>query len=351
MSRTFFRRRSGMLTGDLVQDPVSDIAALRALSARDAADGQMVLVRQITQIYAFSYGNTDADDGDLVIAPTHEPALGRWLKVTTPIPEVSLSLSDLEDVEVSGADDGDLLSFDLGTGLWVPFTLTDLEAEEEVTFTGDVAVEGELTSSLGLGSGYGGGVFVGARSESDLSVADMTGTFSVKLGTREVIPNGVSSRLDITLGGVVGVIGSPVAQLSVGFNLSDSAGVTAGLFITGNLGDALGLPAAHNSEVTVRISVLFGPATNGSPVHRNVHVSGTCIQDRSGTINMSSMRRFTTGPPPGPAAYGQGLTLENLAITNDRVQLSIETSTNTQNLANHYEFSPKLIVINASRGS
>jgi hypothetical protein len=351
MSRTFFRRRSGMLTGDLVQDPVSDVAALRALSARDAADGQMVLVRQITQIYAFSYGNTDADDGDLVIAPTHEPALGRWLKVTTPIPEVSLSLSDLEDVEVSGAGDGDLLSFDLGTGLWVPFTLTDLEAEEEVTFTGDVAVEGELTSSLGLGSGYGGGVFVGARSESDLSVADMTGTFSVRLGTMEIIPNSVSSRVGITLGGVVGVIGSPVDQLSMGLNICDSAGVAAGVFITGNLGSAAGVGSANNSEVSVNITILFGPATNGSPVHRNVHVSGTCIQDRSGTINMSSMRRFTTGPPPGPAAYGQGLTLENLAITNDRVQLSVETSSNTQNLANHYEFSPKLIVINASKGA
>lgn len=352
MSRRIFRRRAGIVTGDLVQDPVADIATLRTLPARDVDNGQIVLVRSVNQIYSFKYGDTTADDGDLSIAPTYDSAVGRWLKVTTPIPEVSFALGELEDVDIDGVTDGAVLTYDDGTETWgfsTPCECPDLEAAEEVTFTGDVEVEGDLTVGMGLGSS--GGVLVGSAYESDLAVADMTGTFSVKLGTRRQVPNSVGSRTHVVISGVVAKIGSPVAQLSLGVNISDSAGVTAGLFISGNLGDAAGLGVANNSEVVAQITVLFGPATSGSPTQRNIHVSGTCIQDRSGTINSSFLRRFVTGSPPGPASYGQGLTIENIDISNDRIQMSLEANNDEQTAPNHYEFRTKMISIDCAKGS
>jgi hypothetical protein len=351
MSRRIFRRRAGIVTGDLVQDPVTDITTLRTLPARDTDNGQIVLVRSVNQIYSFKYGDTTADDGDLSIAPTYDSAVGRWLKVTTPIPEVSFALGDLDDVEVTGVTDGAVLTYDDSTETWgfsTPCECPDLEAAEEVTFTGDVEVEGDLAVGMGLGSS--GGVLAGTAHEADLAVADLTGSFSVKLGTRRQVPNSIGSRTHITICGVINKIGSPVAQISLGVNISDSAGVTAGIFITGNLADAAGLGVANNSEISARVTILFGPATSGSPTQRNIHVSGTCVQDRSGTVYTTSFRRFVTGSPPGPAAYGQGLTIEDVDISNDRVQMSVETNNNGQTAPSHYEFSTKLVTVDCSRG-
>ena len=81
MSRRIFRRRSGVITGDLLQDPVADIAALRLIAARDVDDGQLILVRDINKLFSFAYGDVTADDGASVIAPTYDTAVGRWKKV------------------------------------------------------------------------------------------------------------------------------------------------------------------------------------------------------------------------------------------------------------------------------
>lgn len=81
MSRRTFNRRSGVITGDLLQDPVADIAALRLLAARDINDGQIVLVRDVNRLYAFVYGDATADDGSFVIAPTYDTTVGRWKRV------------------------------------------------------------------------------------------------------------------------------------------------------------------------------------------------------------------------------------------------------------------------------
>ncbi len=81
MSRRTHRRRSGIVTGDLLQDPVADIAALRLLAARDINDGQLILVRDLNRLYAFVYGDATADDGSFVIAPTYDTTVGRWKRV------------------------------------------------------------------------------------------------------------------------------------------------------------------------------------------------------------------------------------------------------------------------------
>lgn len=81
MSRRTVRRRSGVITGDLLQDPVADIAALRLLAARDVNDGQLVLVRDLNRLYAFRYGDETEDDDSFVIAPDYDTTVGRWRRV------------------------------------------------------------------------------------------------------------------------------------------------------------------------------------------------------------------------------------------------------------------------------
>jgi hypothetical protein len=81
MSRRIFKRRSGVITGDLLQDPVADIAALRLIAARDVDDGQLILVRDINKLFSFAYGDVTADDGATVIAPTYDTSVGRWKRV------------------------------------------------------------------------------------------------------------------------------------------------------------------------------------------------------------------------------------------------------------------------------
>lgn len=81
MSRRVVRSRSGVITGDLLQDPVADIAALRLLAARDINDGQLVLVRDLNRLYAFVYGDATADDSSNVIAPSYDATVGRWKRL------------------------------------------------------------------------------------------------------------------------------------------------------------------------------------------------------------------------------------------------------------------------------
>lgn len=81
MSRRIFKRRSGVITGDLLQDPVADIAALRLIAARDVDDGQLILVRSVNRIFSFAYGDVTSDDGMNVIAPTYDSTVGRWKRI------------------------------------------------------------------------------------------------------------------------------------------------------------------------------------------------------------------------------------------------------------------------------
>lgn len=81
MSRRIFKRRSGVITGDLLQDPVADIAALRLIAARDVDDGQLVLVKDVNNLFSFVYGDATPDDGTSVIAPTYDTSVGRWKKI------------------------------------------------------------------------------------------------------------------------------------------------------------------------------------------------------------------------------------------------------------------------------
>jgi hypothetical protein len=116
MSRRVLRSRSGVVTGDLLQDPVGDIAALRLLAARDINDGQLILVRGVNRLYAFVYGDSTVDDGANVIAPTYDTAVGRWKRL-----------------EFSGGGSGDFAD------KWVD--VTTITSSETVTVDGSAAAD------------------------------------------------------------------------------------------------------------------------------------------------------------------------------------------------------------------
>lgn len=62
-------------------DKVADLTALKAVSAGDRSDGQMVFLISSVALYHFDSGSAAANDDDLVVQP--DAGTGRWLKIET----------------------------------------------------------------------------------------------------------------------------------------------------------------------------------------------------------------------------------------------------------------------------
>lgn len=357
MSRSFFRKRSGVITGDLVQSPVATIAALRLVAVQDIDDGQLIYVKAVDRMYGFKRGDTTADDAAAVIAPTYNATAGRWHAVSSiateltaadipiadaddnftaedveaalaelaedvaAIPTPPVNFDDLADVAVSTATDGDYVVYDQPSTTWKPTKKT----------------------------------MVGSKSLSGLASLDLVGVSQRKVGTPQGVPLTKGSRIHVAVSAVLNVVNGgalvppPNNLVWIGFNFQDSSGVPGGTFVSGNIADL----TYNNSEITIHATFLVADATSGLSTERDIIASGLCIQaiDPS-TTAASTLRRLNRTPPPSAqAAYdATGHQVTNLAETNAYLQLSIEATNSAMTLTDHYAVVVKGVTIDFSRG-
>lgn len=354
MSRAFFRARSGIVTGDLLQSPVASIAALRLVSVQDIDDGQLIYVKAVDRIFGFKRNSADADDGASVIAPTYNSDAGRWYAVSSIAADVSaadvsiadsadfyvgetveealeeiatalstapVNLDDLGDVDVSTASDTNHLVYDQATATWKPSKRT----------------------------------MIGGKSFSGLATFDLNGVSERKVGSPQELPLTKGMRVHVTVSAVLNVInagaliGPPNNQVWIGFNFQDSSGIPAATFITGNLADL----SRDNSEITAHATFLVADATSANPAERNIISAGMCLQDIFGSVLMTMVRRLVRTPPPAvPAPYsGTGLQAENLSDVNKFLQVSITANNGSMTATDQYTVTVKSITIDYAQGS
>ena len=318
MSRRIFRRRSGIVTGDLLQDPVADIATLRLLPVTDTEDGQLILVKDINRLFSFVYGNSETDDDETVIEPSYNSSAGRWHALF---------------VETEAVD-----------------PVAAVEAEPTLDLTGAVSIEGDLVVDMGGGGDTTGSVMVGSHSESELTTISLEGAWAVNVGTAQQIPMAVGTRVHVSIAAIVNRIGTPALgdNFGIAFNLKPSGGLPGATFCSGSLAG----PDSNNSEIHIQATIHIANTGGGLATNRNIIVRGTCLQVLSGGAPpaMSAIRKFDT-LTHSPLSLGSGMVASNVAETNDHLQVSVEATTSTQTLANHYEVTIKSIVIDFSKGN
>lgn len=76
-------------------EPVADIAALRALPASVLKAGQVRLVRTTASLYLFDETSTAVDNGSTILKPNYNPTTGRWLVIQSTIQDGSITQSKL----------------------------------------------------------------------------------------------------------------------------------------------------------------------------------------------------------------------------------------------------------------
>lgn len=348
--RSFFRRRSGVITGDLVYSPVASISDLRAVAVQDVDDGQLIYVKGVDRVYGFRRGVTTADDGASVIAPTVNASAGRWKAVTTISEEVTAA-------DVSVADEGDLL------------TATDVEGAltEIATFMSELALSS--LQDTNVGSAVDGDYLVydqpstkwkasqktmiGGSAFTGLSSLNFSGAMQRKVATPQTVPFTTGTRIHVKVSAILNVVGSPSGPPTnlvwIGVNFQDQTSTTGASFISGNLAD----PSYNNSEVVLDATFIIADATSASTSQRNIIASGMCLQTTSnGTVIQSTIRRLDRTAPPAPAPFdGTGMQVENVGDTFKNLQVSIESNSSSMTLSDHYAIVVKAISVDYSKGS
>lgn len=340
----------GVVTGDLVQNPVESISALRAVAVSDVDDGQVIYVKAVDRLYGFQRGVSTADDGSTVIAPTLNASAGRWKAVTSIAEEVSaadvsvadtgelflgdtveevlaeiggfmsnLSISDLGGIDVDPSSDGDYLTYDQPSTTWKTTQKT----------------------------------MIGGTAYSGLSSQNFAGAMRRRTASPQRVPFTVGTRIHVKVSAILNIVGAPAAPPTIlvwiGFNFQDQAGTAGASFVTGNLAGI----SYNNSEVVVDATFVIANATSADPAQRNIISSGMCIQStQSGTVLSSSVRRLDRTLPPVPASFdGTGMQAENIADTYTNLQLSIESNSSAMTPSDHYAIVVKAISVDFSKGS
>jgi hypothetical protein len=355
MSRSIFRARAGIITGDLLQSPVASISALRLVSVQDIDDGQLIYVKAVDRIFGFKRGDTTADDGAAVIAPTYNASAGRWHAVSSIAEEVAaadVSIADSEDF-YSGSTVEEALA-EVATALST--AVVNLNDLGDVDVTGAVDTNHLVYDQPSSSWKPSKKTMLGGKSFSGLSTLDLIGVSERKVGSPQELPFVKGMRVHVTVSAVLGVVdgGSlvppPNNQVWIGFNFQNSSGVAAATFVTGNLADL----TRDKSEITAHVTFLVGDATSANPAERNILASGICLQDIPlGSMAPSVIRRLNRTPPPASTSTydGTGLQAENISDVNKYLQVSVTANNSSMTLTNHYTMTIKSVTIDFAQGS
>ena len=290
------------------------------------------------------------------------PTNGQVLKYNTstslwaPADDTSIgALNDISDVDAGSPTDGQVLTWVAANSAWeaqnTAATYADadaisaVEGESTLDLTGDVTIDGDLTVDMGGSGNTSGRVMVGSQSEA-AETADLTGVYSVKVGTAQQVPLSAGTRVHVRVAATINRVGAPTEELFLAINMEDSGGNTGSTFATKNLGGI----NSHQSEVVIHATLLITDATSANSAERDHLMTGLFHADVSGTVTVGSMRNFDTGTHSPVAYSGGGLEKVNVGTAYDRIRISAESGANTQTVADHYEFNVKAITVDFSKG-
>jgi filamentous hemagglutinin len=344
-------------------------AAIGDLSNVDGAatptNGQVLKYNTSTSLWAPANDATLAGINDLSDVNTAGVADGSLLRYNNANSAFEITdaagvvgaenLNTLANVNAPAPSDGQVLQYVNASSEWQavspPASYTDsaavaaVEAESTLDLTGDVTIDGDLTIDMGGSGNTSGRVMVGSQSEA-AETADLTGVYSVKVGTAQQVPLTAGTRVHVRVAATINRVGAPTEELFLAINMEDSGGNTGSTFATKNLGGI----NSHQSEVVIHATLLITDATSANSAERDHLMTGLFHADVSGTVTVGSMRNFDTGTHAPVAYSGAGLEKVNVGTAYDRIRISAESGANTQTVADHYEFNVKAVTVDFSKG-
>jgi hypothetical protein len=279
-----------------------------------------------------------------------------WQALAVPSASVA-SINDVGNVNAPTPSDGQILQYVNASSEWQavtpPALYTDsdavaaVEAESTLDLTGAVTIDGDLTVDMGGAGNTSGKVMVGSQSDANLAAADLTGVYSVKVGTSQQIPFDAGTRVHVTVAAKVVRIGNPTDEIFLAIHLEDSGSSSGATWATKNLGGT----NTNNAEVILRATMTVAAATSTNSNERDVLMSGMFgIENNLGAEIFGLVRRFDTSTH-NPFTYnGTGLEAVNLGTAFNRVRISAEANSNAQTGTDHYEIVVKAITVDFSKG-